>query len=147
MKKIIASLLFVLMTACTAHHTVTTPATTTAALSDQQQILNLLQSDVLKNQHTKVTLTAHYFKKSHNWAYIETVGGGDPSINAVLVRVNKNWTLAKPVHACKPVCPKGMKTCAEGELICKNSLHQQFPNAPAAIFPSSSSHTRAYNSK
>ncbi len=144
MEKIFTLILVILLAGCTTQNPTPPPAAPAPSVSDQT-ILNSLQAEVKKRNHTDVTLNAKYVKVVGNWAYVETTGGGDPSINAVLVKVKNKWKLAKPTHPCKPVCPTGMATCADGELICKLSLHHQFKDAPVAIFPNPDAHTRVFN--
>ena len=150
MKTIILLLLTIFLTACASPQQTQVSTTQVAvadnsSVQDRKNILNVLHTEVQKRLHVDAVFTVHYLKIHRNWAYIETTGGGDPGINAVLVKVNGKWKLAKSTHPCTPVCPNGMASCADGELICKYTLHQQFPNAPIAIFPSPQARRMVFN--
>lgn len=143
MKPIILLFLSIFLTACTSMQTAVMPNHKTTT-SDSQAILNTVSNAVNTKHHLNVSLNAHYLKIKNNWAYVETTGGGDPSVNAVLKKKNNQWVIVAPSHPCNPVCPSGMTSCADGELICQNTLHQQFPNAPVSIFPSSSARAMVF---
>ncbi|OGT38458.1 MAG: hypothetical protein A3F11_10040 [Gammaproteobacteria bacterium RIFCSPHIGHO2_12_FULL_37_14] len=124
-----------IIAACTVQQTSTLPPSA-QNISDKQQILNTLTVAVKKQHHVDVVFTVNYLKMRDHWAYIETTGGGDPGIKAVLRKINNKWIIAKPTYPCLPGCYDGNTACADGELTCKNTLHQQFPKAPISIFPS-----------
>ena len=145
MKKIIL-LIAIFLSACAAKQSPVMPNSPAAdQLSEKAQILSAVQTEFIKQHHQNVTLSAQYLKVSKNWAYVETTGGGDPSINAVLKKVKGHWMLAKRSLPCNPICPGGGSNCADGELICKNNLHKQFPFAPVSIFPTPDANRMVFN--
>ncbi len=151
MKNFLICSLSILLIACSTHHprmmyTSNSAYTDDASASDKQDILNSLQAAVKKQRNMDVTLKVHYLKVHHNWAYIETTGGGDPGINAVMKKVNGRWVLAHRVNPCTPVCANGSSSCADSELICKYTLHEQFAHTPVSIFPDPNAHITVLNS-
>lgn len=145
MKKIILLTTIFLSACAVKQNPVLTHPTTQNKPSEKSQILSAVQTEVKNRHHEDVVLTARYLKVYKNWAYVETMGGGDPSINAVLKKVNHQWVFATPALKCNPICPSGMSSCADGELICKNNLHQQFPQAPTKIFPTPNANRKVFN--
>lgn len=150
MKKIFLCLVCILLSACATHHSrmmysSNTAYSNNASESNKESILSALQAAVKKQNKMDVTLKVHYLNVHRNWAYIETTGGGDPGINAVMKKVNGRWMLAHRMQPCTPVCPNGSSSCADGELVCKYSLHEQFPYAPMRIFPSPDAHITVFN--
>ncbi len=144
LKKILLCMV-IFLSACAAKQAPVMSNSPVADVSDKAQILSVVQAEVKKQHHQNVVLSAQYLKVNQNWAYVETTGGGDPSINAVLKKVKGHWMFAKRSLPCNPICPGGGSDCADGELICKNSLHKQFPLAPVSIFPTPDANRIVFN--
>lgn len=144
MKNILLTFVAIVLTACAAQPVV--PPSPEAA-AEKQEILNVVEAGVKQRHHINVSLSAQYLKVQDGWAYIETTGGGDPSVNAVLRKIDGKWHLARPVLSCIPICPAGQSNCADGEMLCKNTLHQQFPATPISVFRSPNSRVRVLTSK
>lgn len=123
-----------LLTGCMSAPSATHYPSSPSAASQQQKIVSALQAAVKKQHHVDVKLNIHILNVYNQWAYIETTGGGDPSITAVLKKENNNWRVVKPINPCLPICPSGLSDCSDAELICKNSVSQQVPTAPMQIF-------------